>query len=65
MIVICIIQLHITMPRQITIYNTSIIEEYKCESCKIKKPRVFFSSTNGKMNGTCKKCSSKCKNCRQ
>lgn len=44
------------MSQQIKYANTINIEEYKCKSCKIYKPKIFFSSTNGKMNDKCKKC---------
>ena len=41
-----------------TEYNFIVceMEEYKCQKCIIEKPQVFFGSTNGVMNGICKKC---------
>ena len=32
------------------------VKQYECISCKKEKPKIFFGSTNGVMNGICKKC---------
>lgn len=43
------------MPKQAT-YEYSDLQEYKCKTCNIEKPLIFFGATNGTMNSVCKMC---------